>query len=103
MMTRRPHIAKSIFGLAADHHVRGPDHRPGRMQRGGEGMRVHRGIRIHMEEPSVWRRARYGVDIAGLMHPQQLLSQGLWGDLNDEMLNQPGCEQMVLNRRQPVG
>ena len=35
MMSRRPHVAKGIVSLAANHHVRRPDHRAGCMQRGG--------------------------------------------------------------------
>ena len=35
MMSWGPHVAKGIVSIAANHHVRRPDHRAGGMQRGG--------------------------------------------------------------------
>ena len=34
MMSRRPYVAKGIFSIAVNHHVRRPDHRAGGMKRG---------------------------------------------------------------------
>lgn len=100
MVSWWPYIAKRILGFAPHYHVRRHDDRTCRMKRSGKCMGSHRRIGIKVYQPVMRGRPLQGVDIVGVMNPQQLRARCSRSRLAHQMLHQPGRKQIILNRRQ---
>jgi hypothetical protein len=103
VMAGRAHTTEGIVGCALDHHVGRSHHRTSRAQRRLPGVRAHRGVRIQVNDTVRGNAGFDGIEIVRVVDPDHRLASGERSLALEEMLNDAGGEQVILDCRQPCG
>jgi len=101
VMTRGSHVAKRVPDLSIHHHVDCLDHRARGMQRRRQRMRVHRRVRVEMNEAGTRRHAGDEIYMALIVHTRQLLARRNGRGNVDELSHQSRLAQVGFDRGQP--
>ena len=92
----------ALLRLAAHHQVGRQHDRAGGVLRRVERVRIQRGVGIEVHEPLARARALDLVDVVRAVDARELLARGGRRRVMDQVAVEPGGDQPVADRRQPV-
>ncbi len=98
MVTGRADVAEGILDLPGHHQIHAQHHRARSAQRSLIAERIHRGVAVEMHDPLLRSRGFDRVDIGCIVHAQQLFAGRLGRVMVLQIVQQPRCDQLILDR-----
>jgi hypothetical protein len=101
VMPRRADVAERVVGPTPDHEVRGQHRRARGAIRRLQGVRVHRGVGVHVRDALVRGHPIEGIQMGLRMHPEELFPGRQRGLVHIEGLHQTRGDELILDGTEP--